>query len=164
MLKMKNAVSFTILLILLPLVSFSQNENRQPVEQHEHGKNEIGLAIAPAYFVKEEVITLSMHLHYIRTISHSKFGLGASFERIAFDPKHSTLGLVFTYRPIEGLNFSTSPGITFEDGNPGAFFALHLEAAYEFEIGDFHIGPAIEFARDPNDSHLSIGVHFAYSF
>ncbi|MBL1281005.1 MAG: hypothetical protein COA33_012065 [Fluviicola sp.] len=158
-------VSFVILSLLFSsLSSFAQTDKDSPKHSHQHGKNEIALAIAPAYFVNEEAVTLSMHLHYVRTIAHTKFGLGASFERIAFDPKHSTFGLVLAYKLFNGLNLSVSPGITFEDANPGTFFSLHLEAAYEFEIGNFHIGPAAEYAYDPNDNHLSIGVHFGYSF
>ena len=80
---------------------------------HEHHKNEIGVATSPAYFVNEKVWTLAMHIHYTRIIPKTKFGVGASFERIILTPKHSTFGLVFAYYPIEGLSFTVSPGMTF---------------------------------------------------
>ena len=134
------------------------------IDSHEHSKNEIGIAISPAYFINEKVWTFALHIHYTRIIPKTKFGIGASFERIVFDPKHSTFGLVLAYYPIEKLSFTLSPGMTFEDDNPGALFALHLETAYEFEIGNFHIGPAFEFAYDPNDYHISLGVHVGYGF
>ncbi len=130
---------------------------------HEHSKK-IGVSISPAHFINEKVWTFAMHIHYTRIIPKTKFGIGASFERIVLDPKHSTFGLVLAYYPIEKLSFVVSPGMTFEDANPGALFALHLETAYEFEIGDFHIGPAFEFAYDPNDYHLSLGLHVGYAF
>ncbi len=156
-----------IFLSILLLVITSSNvlaQIQKSVVSHKHPKNEVGVAISPAYFVKEDVFTFSMHLHYIRTISETKFGIGASFERIIFAPKHSTYGIVFAYRPIESLSFIVSPGVTYEDANPGSFFALHIETAYEFELGNFHIGPAFEFAYDPNDYHLSLGVHIGYGF
>lgn len=43
-------------------------------------------------------------------------------------------------------------------------FALHLEASYEFEIGDLHIGPVIEYAYDTEDQHLSLGLHVGIGF
>ncbi|MCF6223470.1 MAG: hypothetical protein L3J34_07045 [Flavobacteriaceae bacterium] len=161
------------LLLLLTFLSTIVSSNlygqtdKDPLKNtnsHEHGKNEIGIAISPAYFIKEKVWTVSMHIHYVRIIPNTKFGIGASFERIVLDPKHSTFGMVFAYYPVEKLSFTLSPGITFEDANPGAFFAFHVETAYEFEIGDFHIGPAFEFAYDPNDYHISLGVHVGYGF
>ena len=64
-----------------------------------------------------------------------------------------------------------SPGITFEkhieaDGkveiekNLGA----HLESAYEWEFGNIHLGPVLEFAYDQKDIHISLGLHVGYGF
>lgn len=155
-----------ILLLTFLATSFSvfAQDTSGNNDNHEHSKNEIGIAISPAYFINEKVVTFSMHIHYTRLIPNTKFGVGASFERIVLDPKHSTFGLTFVYFPVDKLSFTISPGMTFEDADPGAFFALHLETAYEFEIGNFHIGPAFEFAYDPNDYHISLGIHVGYGF
>ncbi|MCF6350462.1 MAG: hypothetical protein L3J23_05455 [Flavobacteriaceae bacterium] len=152
------------LLIFLTTSSKILGQTVKGVDTHEHNKNEIGVSISPAYFVNEEVWTFAMHIHYTRIIPKTKFGIGASFERIVLDPKHSTFGLVFAYYPIEKLSFALSPGLTFEDADSTAFFALHLEATYGFEVGNFHVGPAFEFAYDPNDYHLSLGIHVGYGF
>ncbi len=134
------------------------------IDNHEHHKNEIGIAISPVYFINENALTYSMHIHYTHNIPKTKFGMGVSFERIFLAPKHSTFGLVLAYRPVEKLSFVLSPGITFEDDDPTSLFALHIETAYEFELGSFHIGPTFEFAYDPNDYHISIGIHIGYGF
>ena len=155
---------FALLLLLLMMYFNTLAQSVEETEKHEHSKNEIGIAISPAYFLKEKVWTFAMHLHYTCIIPKTKFGIGASFERIALDPKHSTYGLVLAYYPIEKLSFTLSPGITYEDANAELFFAMHIETAYEFEIGNFHIGPAFEFAYDPNDYHLSLGIHIGYGF
>ncbi|NQY66533.1 MAG: hypothetical protein HRT72_02255 [Flavobacteriales bacterium] len=58
------------------------------------------------------------------------------YERIFDEHLHSTIGIVTSYRPFDGLSINVSPGITFEgtgDINP----ALHIETAYEWEIYNF---------------------------
>ena len=134
------------------------------IDIHEHRKNEIGIAISPAYFINEQVFTFAMHIHYTRNIPETKFGVGVSFERIFLAPKHSTFGLVFAYRPIEKLSFTLSPGVTFEDDNPVSLFAMHIETAYEFELGEFHIGPMAELGIEQNGVHYMVGIHFGIDF
>ena len=132
---------------------------------HDHHANEIGIAIAPVYFTEEETISVGLHLHYLRNITHSRFGFGIGYERIFDDHGHHTFGLVGLYRPVEKLSLLLSPGATFEDVNPGELhFALHFEVAYEFEIKNIHLGPVIEFAYDPEEFHISLGIHVGYGF
>ena len=139
-------------------------QTNEHTDKHDHHKNEIGIANAPVYFVKEKVWAYGLHIHYIRNIKESKFGIGAGYERIFDAHGHNTFGVVAAYRPIGGLVFNVSPGLTFEDESSGVNFALHLETSYEFEINDFHIGPVVEFAYDPEDIHLSVGLHIGYGF
>ena len=152
--------------VLLVLNTNAHNTKRDSVSLNTSGKlkNEIGIAISPAYFINEGVSTFAMHIHYTRSIPNSKFGVGASFERIVLNPKHSTFGLNVSYNPINHLKFVLSPGVTFEDGDSTALFALHFEATYGFEFGNMHLGPAFELASDPNDFHISLGVHIGFKF
>lgn len=104
-------------------------------------------------------------MHYVRRFKETKFGYGLAYEHIFDDHKHSTYGVVFSYSPVDGLSFITSPGITTEAANPDVAFAVHIEATYEFELGEnIHLGPAIEFAYDPEDIHLSLGLHLGFGF
>ncbi len=131
---------------------------------HDHHKNELGVANSAVWFVKEKTLAYGLHAHYIRFIPKSRFGMGVGYERIFGEHKHNTFGIVGTFSPLEGLNLNVSPGLTFEDGNSTISFALHLETSYEFEIKNFHVGPAIEFAYDPEDYHISVGIHVGYGF
>lgn len=140
------------------------NEHQHEHPLHEHHRNEIGIANSPVYFLKEKSISYGMHIHYVYNIPKSKFGVGLGYERIFDEHKHNTFGIVGTYRPIERLCLNVSPGLTFEADSTKPLFALHLESSYEFEIGNFHIGPAFEFAYDPEDYHLSLGLHVGYGF
>jgi len=158
-----------LLIFLMAIASYSTfgqsgEDTLKGTHTHEHSKNEIGIALSPAYFLFEKAWTFAMHIHYTRIVPNTKFGLGASFERIVLDPEHSTFGFVIAYYPVEKLSFTLSPGVTYEDANEVSLFALHIETAYEFELGKIHIGPAFEFAYDPNDYHLSLGLHVGYGF
>ena len=101
----------------------------------------------------------------INQLNESKFAVGLGYERIFDEHKHNTIGVVGVYRPIDRLSFNLSPGITFEGESANEInFAFHAETTYEFEINNFHIGPVIEFAYDPEDIHLSLGIHIGYGF
>lgn len=160
-------MNFRILFFVF-FVGFMNQTNAQEHHEnhnHDHHKNEIGIANAPVFFVKEKQISYGLHLHYIRNIKDSKFGIGAGFERIFDNHGHSTLGLVTSYRPIDRLSLNLSPGVTIEDSNPQKLlFAFHIESTYEFEFNNIHLGPAVELAYDPEDWHISIGLHIGYGF
>lgn len=132
---------------------------------HDHHKTEIGVANAPVYFIGENSWNYGLHIHLLRTIGHSDFAIGVGYERI-FDPHgHNTLGIVISYRPIERLSLNIAPGFTSEDSDLlKTNFAIHFESSYEFQLGDFHIGPVAEIAYDPEDIHISLGLHLGIGF
>lgn len=144
--------------------SFLLAQSIEEEHHHDHHINEIAVANSMVFFVQEKELSYGLHFHYIRNISHSKFGIGLAYERIFDEHGHNTIGFVGAYRPIEPLTLSVSPGLAFEDKEPGVSLALHFETAYEFEIKNFHLGPSIEFAFDTKDIHISFGIHIGYGF
>lgn len=158
--------STTLILFILALrITAQSNVDSTHHCQHQHHKNEIGVSNAPVYLIAEKEVAYGFHAHYVRKISHTKFGLGAGFERIFDEHSHTTIGLVANYRPIEFLNFNIAPGLTMEQNSfSNLNYAIHFEGAYEFEIGNFHIGPAFEYAFEPEDSHISLGLHLGIGF
>ena len=64
----------------------------------------------------------------------------------------------------DGWSINIAPGITSEGDESVTNFALHIESTYEFEVGNFHIGPVLEWAYDPEDVHISLGLHIGYGF
>lgn len=159
-----------ITLLLLGHLSLTAQDNHAATgnEEHtgdHHHRNEIGIAMSPVYFVEEKAFSFGLHVHYIHNLGESRVGLGAGYERIFDDHGHNTIGLIAGYRVLDRLNVMLSPGITIEDASPGEIsFAFHAETAYEFQINHIHIGPALEFAFDPEDVHISLGIHIGYGF
>ncbi len=132
---------------------------------HPHASNEIGLANNLVYLGEEGEFAYGLHLHYLRNIGDSRFGVGLGYEQIFDEHTHRNVGVVGSYRILHGLFLNVSPGITFIGGaEPEKTFALHLETTYEFELGPFHLGPVLEYALSGHGYHLSVGLHLAYTF
>ncbi len=154
-----------IVLMLLVILSGVVGKSQEVEEGHHDHKNEIGIANSPVYFVNEAEFSYGFHAHYVRAYKETSFGYGLGYEHIFDEHKHNTVSLVAAYRYKEFWNLIASPGVTFEENNfDDPRFSLHIEASYEYELGDFHIGPAFEVAYDPEDYHISLGLHVGYCF
>lgn len=159
---MKNRHKNILFFLILVNVGYGQFEDIST--KHFHN-NEIGVANSPVYIVGEKEWVYGLHIHYIKNINKSKFGLGLGYEQLFDEHEHSTIGIVGSYHVNNNLHFNISPGVTFEEfeySNPR--FAFHVEATYEFEIGHFLIGPVLEYAYDIEDIHVSAGIHLGYTF
>lgn len=156
---MKITHILTIVLLFSANLLFAQH-SEEVKHIHKHHQNEIGLVNSPVYFVKAKEFAYGLHIHYIRSLHESKFGIGMGYERIFDEHKHNTIGIIGSFRPIDQVTINLSPGITFEDEESSEInFAMHLEGSYDFEFHNFHIGPVLGFAYDPEDFHISLGLH-----
>ena len=152
-----------VLILLLPIVCYSQE---QEIEHHHHN-NEISIATGPVYIPDEDETTVKFHMHYIRGLGeHKRFGIGFALETILDDHNHNTISLATHYRIINGLIVGYSPGILFVkiDDTIETDFAQHLEFAYEFEVGELHLGPVIEMGVDSEEIHYFAGIHVGINF
>ena len=132
---------------------------------HDHPKNEIGLGNYLSYLPGEGETAYALHIHYLRSFEHSRFGAGIGYEQIFDEHNHRSLTIIGAYRPISPLVLALAPGILLgTEEEPGIRFALHAEAVYEFELGHFHLGPALEFATTFEEYHIGVGLHIAYAF
>ena len=131
--------------------------NSHTGEGHAH-KLEIGFAPGLVYIPKEKEFTLGLHLHVVAAIGESRWGLGGGLERLFDDHGHTTLSAVVQFRIFDPWSVVVAPGMTISDDAELAP-SVHFETAYEFAFGNFHLGPSFEVAVDPNETHLTLGLH-----
>ncbi len=161
---MKPTIPITLLIFLSVNGLYAQAEHDHDKHNHHDHRNEIAISNAPVWFLNEKELAYGAHLHYLRAIPGSRFSIGVGYERIFDEHGHNTIGLTSNYRATEYLSFSISPGLAFEDKNGTPKLAVHFETSYDFSLGDFHLGPAFDFAWDTEDSHISLGLHIGYGF
>lgn len=165
MLRLKHLCFIITFLIYQHLPAQDHSPSHDHHSHHEHHQNEMAIANAPVYFLNEKAFAYGLHIHYVRSLKDSNFGLGFGYERIFDAHGHNTIGIVGSYRPTDEWGINLSPGITFADHDHSDMsFALHIETSYEFEVHNFHIGPVLELAYDPEDYHISLGLHIGYGF
>ena len=136
-------------------------------EEHHHHNNEISIATGPVYIPYEDETTVKFHMHYIKGLGeHKRFGIGLALETILDEHNHNTISLATHYRLIKGLIVGYSPGILFVkiEDTIETDFAQHLEFAYEFEVGEIHLGPVIEMGVDSEEIHYFAGLHVGINF
>lgn len=139
---------------------------RENVNEHKHN-NELSIAVGIVPLVAENEVTAGFHIHYIKGLGTTKsFGLGLSAETILDEHKHYTFSIVFQYYLTKGLAISYSPGLLIrkEQADYQYQFASHIEAAYEIEMGEFHIGPVAEIGIEKNGIHFMVGLHIGIDF
>lgn len=87
-------------------------------------------------------------------------------ETILDEHQYILISTVIQYRIFKGLIIGYAPGllISKENSETELQFAQHIEIAYEFEIGKFHIGPMIEIGIETTIAHYMVGVHFGMDF
>lgn len=156
--------SFLLFLCLFSLNLSAQHHDHDH-HPNEHPLNEIGVGNYLSYLAGEQEIAYSLHVHLLRFFENSRFGAGLGYEQIFDEHRHRSLTMIGAFRLTPPLVMTLGPGILFgNQENPGNRFTIHAELVYEFEIGHFHLGPALDFATTFDEYHMGAGLHVAYAF
>ena len=155
----------TLTLVALALPALAQTPGHEGHDHHEH-RNEFGLANMAVYLASEGEVAPGWHAHWVRYLGHSDFGVGMGYEIVLDDHRHQNLSVVGSYRITDAWSITAAPGISLhENWQQDVSLGLHLETAYEWDWGPFHIGPMLELAfGNAEDTHYSVGLHIGYGF
>ncbi len=161
---MKKLFFLSILLLLGSEIFAQSHEEESDLHDcHDEHKNEFGVASTIVFL--EEESALGVHIHYVRSLEHSRLGYGLGYERVFDDHGHNAIGFIAAYHPLEGLHVNLIPGLSFEELDfTDAKFTYHVELAYSFDVGNVHIGPVVGYASDFEHFHSSVGLHLGYGF
>lgn len=147
------------------------HDHEEGEKNHDHlHTNEIGISLAPTYYIQEGSMAFGAHGHYVHRMGTSRFGLGIGFEAVFDDHKHRTLGAVFQWSPGLATHIAISPGVVQEthveagQAEKEYHWALHLEIVREFNVGKIDIGPFFEFALEEEGQHIGLGIHIGLPF
>ena len=77
--KLKPLLTLVVTVLSLNLPAQKIENSEKDLDNHEHHKNEIGIANSSVYFLKEKVFAYGLHIHYVRNIPNSSFYSEISF-------------------------------------------------------------------------------------
>jgi len=156
--------------LFISVVSAAQEHDHEhdDDDHHVHDLNpyEVGVSNGVVYNATEKEFAYVAHAHFIKLVGKNHlFGLGVGYERIFDEHQHNALNVIFHYRPGDHWAVNLAPGIVWlSSEKKSAKPALHIEGLYEFETGRFHLGPIFGISFNPEDFHVSLGLHLAFGF
>ena len=113
---------------------------------------------------------MGTHLHFIRRLRGEGIrrflGFGIGFETIFADHMHyNVMGTIAIY-PYKNLSIAISPGMLIVEHHDeyDTRYSTHVEVGYGFDVGQFHIGPVVGYAKSGDDEHYMIGIHLGKGF
>lgn len=109
---------------------------------------------------------IGIHIHVGKRLGQhgilAHLSLGVGGEAIVAEHEHYALMGFASAHPWRGLVLSVGPGIEWaeHEGEWESQYSTHLEAAYVFDVGEWHIGPVIDYSWTDHGAHFTAGVHF----
>jgi hypothetical protein len=124
-------------------------ENHEDHENHETTDDGVGVHVHVGKRVGKDGIL-------------SLFSLGLAGEVIFAEHEHYALMAFVSANPWRGLVLSVGPGLEWaeHEGEWESEYSTHLEAAYVFNAGGWHVGPVVDYSSTDHGEHFTAGIHF----
>lgn len=132
-----------------------------PLAHHEpvFHVDEVGVGVAPVFEVNgAESAGTALHAHYIHHLSNSAWGVGADYEHVFALHEHAAVMALLQWSPHPYTHFVMGSGMFHELAGPWNP-AVHLEAFQDFHWHGMAIGPFVEYAIEPGQRQMEMGVH-----
>lgn len=154
-------ISFAV----LPVQLYAQDEQHG---DHDHNayRNEIGGALGMFVDLNERTTATGFHIHYSRMFGGKTKWLGISpgLEFLFGDHRHYALQAMVVFRPAFGWWIGAGPGISYFSHHDEFLPSGHIETGYEFEAGQVHFGPVLEYSIAGEEQHFMFGLHLGVPF
>jgi hypothetical protein len=134
---------------------------------HGHEVSGLELALSTGYvrLVEEREDALGVHAHLLHRLGndglrrHLAIGLGAEY--LFSEERHYALLFSLAANPWRGLVLAVSPGVQWaeHEGDTESAYSTHIEAAYVVPIGQYDLGPVIDYSWTGDERHYMIGLH-----
>ncbi|MBL7114123.1 MAG: hypothetical protein ISS35_00015 [Kiritimatiellae bacterium] len=137
------------------------DEDREHHEETEHDDHD-------EHYGEHETTDdgIALHVHVGKRLGEdgilAHLSLGIAGEVIFADHEHYALMGFASIYPWRGLVLSVGPGIEWaeHEGEWESEFSTHLETAYVFDVGAWHIGPVVDYSKTDHGEHFTAGIHF----
>ena len=172
--RLKRTIVILGLILLLPASIAYCEPVQHEHETGEHGQHshiyELGFSTGFVRMEPEGEYAMGTHLHFIRRLRGEGIrrflGFGIGFETIFADHMHyNVMGTIAIY-PYKNLSIAISPGMLIVEHHDeyDTRYSTHVEVGYGFDVGQFHIGPVVGYAKSGDDEHYMIGIHIGKGF
>lgn len=159
------ALAIAMCIWSFPGSAFSEGVDHHAHHGHDVSGPELGLSAGYVHLEEDDEDVLGVHAHLLKRLNTEGmlryFAVGGGVEYLFSDETHCAAMLSVAVYPWRGLVLSVSPGVQWaeHEGDMEAEYSTHLEAAYVFAVGDFDIGPVIDYSRTKDEEHYMIGFH-----
>ena len=121
--------------------------------------DEVGVGVAPVFEVEgAEAAGTALHAHYMHHLGNSAWGVGADYEHVFSLHEQSAVMALLQWSPHPYTHFVMGSGMFHEVAGPWDP-AVHLEAFQDFHWHGMAIGPFVEYAIEPGQRQMEMGVH-----
>ena len=146
-------------ILLLIAVLWAQGTTAQGHHAAAYHVDEVGFGVAPVFnMTEEEEPGTALHAHYIHHLGRTTLGLGADVEYVLADHEHTSFMALIQWSPHPYTHLVLAPGLFHATHGPWDP-AVHLEAYQDFHWHGMAIGPFMEWAFEPGQQQMELGVH-----
>lgn len=168
--KEENMIRTTIFVLFIAICVGSTGTAARAEDSHTHHGHdvsgpELGISAGYVRLVEDDEDVLGVHAHLMVRLGDEGFrrylAIGVGGEYLFAKDQHYALMLSLAAFPWRGLVLSLSPGVQWAEhgGETEAEYSTHLEATYVFALGQFDMGPVIDYSRTKDEAHYMVGLH-----
>lgn len=158
------------LIVALCVACAANSARSEETHDHMHHSHEVSgldLGVSAGYvrLVDERENAMGVHVHLLHWLGgdglRKHFAIGAGAEYLFAEEQHYALLFSLAAQPWRDLILAVSPGVQWagHEGDTESAFSMHLEVAYVVPMGQYHLGPVIDYSWTRDEAHYMIGLH-----